>query len=117
MNAAHEGANDCIAATKLVPMGFTTATEYHERRADLVLITTGSKNLDNILGGGMETGSITELYGEFRTGKSQLCHTLAVTCQVSVVCVQYRGLLLLNFALRHAAAHRNGRRRGQVSLH
>lgn len=64
-------------------MGFTTATEYHERRADLVSITTGSKNVDNILGGGMETGSITELYGEFRTGKSQICHTLAVTCQVS----------------------------------
>lgn len=63
-------------------MGFTTATEFHERRADLVSITTGSTNLDNILGGGMETGSITELYGEFRTGKSQICHTLAVTCQV-----------------------------------
>jgi DNA repair protein RAD51 len=70
------------AAAKLVPMGFTTATEYHHRRTELVSISTGSKNLDNILGGGMETGSITELYGEFRTGKSQLCHTLAVTCQV-----------------------------------
>jgi RecA/RadA recombinase len=34
--------------------------------------------------GGMETGSITELFGEFRTGKSQLCHTLAVTCQLPV---------------------------------
>lgn len=33
--------------------------------------------------GGIETGSITELFGEFRTGKSQICHTLAVTCQVS----------------------------------
>lgn len=30
----------------------------------------------------METGSITELFGEFRTGKSQICHQLAVTCQV-----------------------------------
>lgn len=34
--------------------------------------------------GGMETGSITELFGEFSTGKSQLCHTLAVTCQLPV---------------------------------
>ena len=34
--------------------------------------------------GGMETGSLTELFGEFRTGKSQLCHTLAVTCQLPV---------------------------------
>ena len=33
--------------------------------------------------GGVETGSITEMFGEFRTGKTQLCHTLAVTCQVS----------------------------------
>lgn len=65
-------------------MGFTTATEYHARRTELISITTGSKNLDNVLGGGMETGSITELFGEYRTGKSQLCHTLAVTCQVSV---------------------------------
>ncbi|CAO1612621.1 unnamed protein product [Parajaminaea phylloscopi] len=71
-------------AGKLVPMGFTTATEYHMRRTELISITTGSKNLDNILGGGMETGSITELFGEYRTGKSQLCHTLAVTCQLPV---------------------------------
>jgi DNA repair protein RAD51 len=34
--------------------------------------------------GGIETGSITELFGEFRTGKSQICHTLAVTCQLPV---------------------------------
>ena len=34
--------------------------------------------------GGIETGAITELFGEFRTGKSQLCHTLAVTCQLPV---------------------------------
>lgn len=34
--------------------------------------------------GGIETGSITELFGEFRTGKSQICHTVAVTCQLPV---------------------------------
>lgn len=34
--------------------------------------------------GGIETGAITELFGEFRTGKSQICHTLAVTCQLPV---------------------------------
>jgi DNA repair protein RAD51 len=32
--------------------------------------------------GGFETGAITEIYGEFRTGKTQLCHTLVVTCQL-----------------------------------
>ncbi|GAA5982898.1 hypothetical protein JCM5350_001547 [Sporobolomyces pararoseus] len=67
---------------KLIPMGFTTATEFHARRSELVAITTGCTALDNILGGGIETGSITELYGEFRTGKSQICHQLAVTCQL-----------------------------------
>jgi len=47
-------------------------------------LTTGSKELDKLLGGGIETGSITEIFGEFRTGKTQLCHTLCVTCQVSI---------------------------------
>lgn len=37
--------------------------------------------------GGIETGSITEMFGEFRTGKTQLCHTLAVTCQVVIALV------------------------------
>ncbi|KAK7202987.1 Rad51 variant [Myxozyma melibiosi] len=71
-------------ASKMVPMGFTTATEYHQRRSELISITTGSKNLDTLLAGGIETGSITEVFGEFRTGKSQLCHTLAVTCQLPI---------------------------------
>lgn len=65
-------------------MGFTTATEIHSRRSELVHITTGASGLDTILGGGIETGAITELYGEFRTGKSQICHTLAVTCQLPI---------------------------------
>ncbi|MCJ1314292.1 recombinase rad51 [Agyrium rufum] len=69
-------------ASKLVPMGFTTATEMHARRSELISITTGSKQLDTLLAGGIETGSITEIFGEFRTGKSQICHTLAVTCQL-----------------------------------
>ncbi len=69
-------------AQKLIPMGFSTATEYHQKRAELVQVTTGSKELDKLLGGGIETGSITEIFGEFRTGKTQLCLTLAVTCQV-----------------------------------
>ncbi|XP_066262647.1 DNA repair protein RAD51 homolog 1 [Euwallacea similis] len=73
-------------ASKLVPMGFTTATEFHQKRADMIAITTGSKELDRLLGGGIETGSITELFGEFRTGKTQICHTLAVTCQLPTDC-------------------------------
>lgn len=73
-------------------MGFTTATQVHLKRSELVSITTGSKELDKLLGSfynilfqdGLETGSITEIFGEFRTGKTQLCHTLAVTCQVFI---------------------------------
>ena len=50
----------------------------------LVTLTTGSVELDKLLEGGIETGSITEVFGEFRTGKTQLCHTLCVTCQMAV---------------------------------
>lgn len=71
-------------ASKLVPMGFSTASEYHKERAEIIHLTTGSKELDKLLGGGIETGSITELFGEFRTGKSQLCHTLCVTSQLAL---------------------------------
>lgn len=71
-------------AAQFVPMGFTTATDFQKRRSELICLTTGSKQLDTLLGGGIETGSITEIFGEFRTGKSQLCHTLAVTCQLPI---------------------------------
>jgi len=71
-------------ASKLVNMGFTTATEFHQRRAEIIQLSTGSGELDKLLQGGIETGSITELFGEFRTGKSQICHTLAVTCQLPI---------------------------------
>lgn len=73
-----------LESSKLVPMGFTTATEFHQRRSEIIQISTGSKELDNLLNGGIETGSITELFGEFRTGKTQLCHTLAVCCQLPI---------------------------------
>lgn len=71
-------------AAKFVPMGFLSATEFHHKRTEIVFVTTGSRELDKLLGGGIETGSITELFGEFRTGKTQLCHTLAVTCQLPI---------------------------------
>jgi RecA/RadA recombinase len=46
-----------------------------------VIIREGSHDLDVLLGGGIETGSLTEIFGEFRTGKTQMCHTLCVTAQ------------------------------------
>ena len=67
-----------IAAKRLC---FQSASDLAaQRQAEVIRITTGCRDLDNIVGGGIETMSITELYGEFRTGKSQLCHTLAVSC-------------------------------------
>jgi len=70
-----------IAAT-MVPAGFTTATMIEAARKDVIMITTGSGKVDELLQGGIESGSVTEVYGEFRTGKTQLMHTLAVTCQL-----------------------------------
>src|ERR671930_1222701 len=58
---------------------FSTADQVLERRKALVRFTTGSKNVDDFLKGGVESQAITELAGEFGSGKSQICHTLCVT--------------------------------------
>ena len=68
----------------MVPMDFKTAADALDDRKALVTLTTGAVELDKLLEGGVETGSITEVFGEFRTGKTQLCHTLCVTCQMAV---------------------------------
>ncbi|RLO09788.1 hypothetical protein DYB28_011522 [Aphanomyces astaci] len=72
------------ASREMVNVGFTTAADVMQSRKDLITLTTGSSALDELLRGGFETGSITELFGEFRTGKTQLCHQLCVTCQLPV---------------------------------
>ncbi|OXB72609.1 UNVERIFIED_CONTAM: hypothetical protein H355_007855 [Colinus virginianus] len=72
------------ACKELCNMGFCSAQEYLEARENLIRFTTGSVQLDTLLKGGIETGNLTELFGEFRTGKTQLCHTLAVTCQLPI---------------------------------
>ncbi|TMW60579.1 hypothetical protein Poli38472_000621 [Pythium oligandrum] len=72
------------AAREMVNVGFTTAADVLQSRKDLITLSTGSNALDELLKGGFETGSITELFGEFRTGKTQLCHQLCVTCQLPV---------------------------------
>ena len=48
----------------------------------MVKCSTGSKNLDKLLGGGIETQAITEFIGEFGTGKTQICLTLSVIAQL-----------------------------------
>merc|ERR1719321_1416603 len=78
-------ANKIMAAAKaLVPMRMVSAAEMLEMRQNMVQLHTGSANLDALLKGGIETGQITEIFGEFRCGKTQLCHTLCVACQLPV---------------------------------
>lgn len=68
----------------MVPMDFKSAADALVDRKSLVSLSTGAVELDKLLEGGIETGSITEVFGEFRTGKTQLAHTLCVTCQMAV---------------------------------
>ncbi|MEM1559928.1 MAG: DNA repair and recombination protein RadA [Ignisphaera sp.] len=63
-------------------LSFKTALELKKERMSLPKITTSSRNLDNILGGGVEVKTITEFFGEFGSGKTQLCHQLTVNVQL-----------------------------------
>lgn len=65
-----------------VGFSFQSASAYHAARAQMARISTGALRLNDVLAGGIETGNMTELFGEFRTGKTQLCHTMAVTAQI-----------------------------------
>ncbi len=72
------------AAREALNIGFRTADAVWERRKVLARITTNSTDLDNLLGGGgIETGGLTEFFGEYRTGKTQLMHQLCVNVQLS----------------------------------
>ncbi len=62
--------------------GFEPGTTVLERRKRLGRITTNSKAVDELLGGGVETQAITEFSGEFGTGKTQLAHQIAVDVQL-----------------------------------
>lgn len=62
--------------------GFITAVELGQQRKRVVKISTGSKQLDSILGGGFQSMSISEVFGEFRCGKTQLSHTMSVIAQL-----------------------------------
>ncbi len=62
--------------------GFESGTQLLERRKKLGRITTSTKALDELLGGGVETQAITEFSGEFGTGKTQIAHQIAVDVQL-----------------------------------
>ncbi len=63
---------------------FITTEELLKERAKIQRLTTGSKALDGLIGGGLETQTITEFFGEYGTGKSQVCHQLCVNVQLPV---------------------------------
>jgi len=71
------------AARKLLDLGFQDGIEFEQKRANIINITTGSKNLDELLGGkGIESRAITEAFGAYGSGKTQLGLTLAVNTQL-----------------------------------
>ncbi|MCL5680877.1 MAG: DNA repair and recombination protein RadA [Candidatus Thermoplasmatota archaeon] len=68
-----------IAARKAADIGnFESGDVLLEKRKEIKKLTTLSKTLDELLGGGIETSAITEFFGEFASGKTQIMHQLAV---------------------------------------
>src|SRR3989338_10036042 len=73
------------AARKMMDLGFQDGLEFAEKREEVLHITTGSKQFDNLLGGkGIETKAITEAFGAYGSGKTQLGLSLAVNVQLPV---------------------------------
>ncbi|MGV8085506.1 MAG: DNA repair and recombination protein RadA [Candidatus Bilamarchaeum sp.] len=78
-----ESAKKAIEAAKtMVEIGYETADIVYERRKSISRIKTGSTALDELIGGGVETMAITEMYGKFSSGKSQLGFQLSVNVQL-----------------------------------
>ncbi|MBI2147235.1 DNA repair and recombination protein RadA [Candidatus Woesearchaeota archaeon] len=69
------------SARNNLDMGFQTGDDLLKKRERVIKLSTGSECFDTLMGGGFETGSITECYGEFGSGKTQIGHLLAVTAQ------------------------------------
>ncbi|MEK6919205.1 MAG: DNA repair and recombination protein RadA [Nanoarchaeota archaeon] len=73
------------AARKMMKLGFQDGLEFEKKRKEVLYITSGSKNLDGLLGGrGVETKSITEAFGAYGSGKTQLGLCLAVNAQLPI---------------------------------
>jgi DNA repair protein RadA len=70
------------AARSAIGVNFIRADELLKMRQNVLRLTSGSKALDQILDGGLETQTITEFYGEYGSGKSQICHQICVNVQL-----------------------------------
>jgi len=71
-----------LAAREIEKTGFERGRAVWAKRNFLRKLTTGSRELDDFLGGGLEPGALTEFYGEYRTCKTQLAHQLCVNVQL-----------------------------------
>jgi DNA repair protein RadA len=69
-------------ARSSIGVSFIRADELLRLRKSVLRLTTGSKVVDRLVDGGLETQTITEFYGEYGTGKSQICHQLCVNVQL-----------------------------------
>lgn len=69
-------------ARSKLDMGFESGEDLLRKRLSVIKITTGSKALDGLFGGGIETGAVTEVYGAYGSGKTSLAHQLAVSVQL-----------------------------------
>lgn len=71
------------AARSMMDLGFQDGMEFAEKRKEILYISTGSNELNNLLGGkGLETKAITEAFGAYGSGKTQLGLSLAVNVQM-----------------------------------
>jgi len=78
-------AKEILVKNEVIPKSIMTATElYAYRKRHIDKISTGSSDLDKMLGGGIETEAITEFYGIYGSGKTQICHTVATLVQAPV---------------------------------
>ena len=77
-------ARKTLQENNLIEEEFVPASEALEWRKSVLRCTTGSKDLDALLGGGIETQAITEFYGQFNAGKTQIAHTLCATSHLPV---------------------------------
>ena len=82
------GMGDAVAkkliniARNKVDMGFESGEDLLKRREQIIKITTGVKAFNDLMGGGFETGCITECFGEFGASKSQIAHAMAINVQL-----------------------------------
>ena len=77
-------AQKLLRDSKVLEKEFVTADAALEKRRSMLRCSTGSSALDDLLLGGIETQAVTEFYGEFGSGKSQICHTLCATARQPV---------------------------------